>query len=68
MNKGISRTRLAVRWIFAVLVMAAASVFLGMALTIGNGELWLIACLAPPAAVLLVWRAAQPANKAAFRL
>ena len=53
---------------FAVSVLAACSVFLGMALTVGNGELWLIACLAPPAAMLLVWRAAKPTNRAVIRL
>lgn len=68
MKTGISRTRSASLWMFAVSVLAACSVFLGMALTVGNGELWLIACLAPPAAMLLVWRAAKPTNRAVIRL
>jgi hypothetical protein len=31
-----------------------------MALTINIGELWLAACLVPPAVMLLVWRGARP--------
>ena len=60
MFKDISRLRLAGTWIAATIVMGACSVLWGIALTINNGELWLVACLMPPVVMLLVWRGAPP--------
>ena len=60
MLKGISRARLIGVWFAAVIVTMACSVAGGMALTINIGELWLAACLVPPAVMLLVWRGARP--------
>lgn len=60
MLNDISRLRLAGWWVAAVIVTAACSVVLGSAPTTDNGELWLVACLAPPAVMLLVWRGAPP--------
>jgi hypothetical protein len=57
MYSEMSRTRLAGAWVAAVIVTAACSVSWGIDLTVANGELWLVACLVPPAVMLLVWRA-----------
>ena len=60
MLKDISRARLVGMWIAAIVAVGACSVFLGAGLTVGNGELLLVACLVPPAVMLLVWRGAPP--------
>jgi hypothetical protein len=64
MLNGISRARLIGAWFAAVIVMLACSVVGGMALTLNIGELWLAACLVPPAVMLLVWRGARPVTVA----
>ena len=64
MFKNISRARLACMWIAAVIVVAAASIVTGTGVTVNNGELLLVACLVPPAVMLLVWPAAQPPSVA----
>lgn len=58
MLKDISRARLAGMWVAAVIVMGACGVVSGIALTLDNGALWLVACSVPPAVMLLVWRGA----------
>jgi hypothetical protein len=60
MLKNISRARLLGVWCAAVIVLGAWSVGAGAALTLSNGELWLLTCLVPPAVMLLVWRGAPP--------
>ena len=60
--KDVSRARLAANWAAAMIAVGACSVFLGADLTAGNGELWLFACLAPPAVMLLARRGAAPAS------
>jgi hypothetical protein len=62
MLSNVSRTRWAGRWCAAVTVVGACGVVGGAAITTGNGELWLIACLMPPAVMLLVWRNPVPAD------
>ena len=52
----VSRARWAGRWCAAVTVLGACGVVGGADISTGNGELWLIACLMPPAVMLLVWR------------
>ena len=64
MMKGISGARLIGAWFAAVIVMMACSVAGGTALTINIGDLWLAACLVPPALMLLVWRCATPVTVA----
>jgi hypothetical protein len=64
MLSGISPMRLIGMWCAGIITIGALSVFLGAALTAGNGELLLIACLMPPAVMLLVWRGAPPATVA----
>jgi hypothetical protein len=60
MLKDISRTRLAVVWCAAVIVIGAAGVVAGMPITVGYAVLLLVVCVAPPAVMLLVWRGAPP--------
>jgi hypothetical protein len=55
MLKNISPARLAGFWAAAVIVMMSCGVVAGGAITIGNAELWLIACVVPPAVMLLLW-------------
>ena len=64
MWKSISRTQWVSGWCGAVAVVAAASVVSGVGMTVSAAELWLVACLAPPAVMLLVWRGAPPATVA----
>jgi hypothetical protein len=64
MWKSFSRTQWVGGWCSAVAVVAAASVVGGVAMTVNAAELWLVACLAPPAVMLLVWRGAPPATVA----
>jgi hypothetical protein len=64
MLNGISRMRAVGVWIALVVVLMAVSLVAGVALTVSNGTLWLVAGLAPPAVMLLVWRGAPPATVA----
>lgn len=61
------RTRLACLWIAAVIVLAACSVVFGLSVSASSGELWLIACVIPPAVMLLAWPSAPPVTIAEFR-
>ena len=56
----MSRAQLAAAWCAALIVLGALGVAAGAALTIGNGEWWLAACLVPPAVMLLVWSGPPP--------
>lgn len=64
MLKSVSRGRLVRSWCAAVIVLGAFSVAGGGPITTNAGELWLVACLVPPAVMLLVWRGAPPATVA----
>ena len=57
MLKSVTRTQLIAAWFAIVVVLFAVSVVLGAKTSVGSAELWLLACLAPPAVLLLVWRA-----------
>ena len=52
----LSRTQWAIAWCAAVSTATAAALAFGVRVTVGNGVLFLLACLAPPAVMLLVWR------------
>jgi hypothetical protein len=54
------RTRLAVLWVAAVIVIAAGTVAYGIAFTANTAVVWLMAVLIPPAIMLLVWPSAPP--------
>ena len=60
MFRSITRGTVIGLWIAALVVLAAVGVFAGVALTLDNGALWLVACLAPPSVMLMVWRGAPP--------
>jgi hypothetical protein len=64
MLKNISPARLAGWWAAAVIVMMSCGVVAGGAITIGNAELWLIACVVPPAVMLLLWHGKSPVTAA----
>lgn len=55
----ISRVRLIYAWLATVVVVFAWSVAGGAAMTVTN-QLWVVACLVPPAVMLLVWPGAMP--------
>ena len=57
MLKNVSRLQVVAAWIGVVAVLFALSVLLGAKTSVGSAELWLVACLAPPVVMLLVWRA-----------
>jgi hypothetical protein len=55
MLKTISPARLAGWWVAAVIVTMSCGVVAGGAITMASAELWLIACVVPPAVMLLLW-------------
>ena len=57
MLKNVSRTQLIAAWFAVVVVLFAVSVVWGATTSVSAGLLWLLACLVPPAVMLLVWRA-----------
>jgi hypothetical protein len=57
MLKSVSRTQLIAAWFAIVVVLFAFSVVFGAETSVSAGVFWLLACLAPPAVMLLVWRA-----------
>ena len=57
MLKNVSRGQLIAAWFALVLVLFALSVVWGSETSVSAGALWLLACLAPPAVMLMVWRA-----------
>ena len=60
MFRSITRGTVVVVWLLALVAVAAVGVVLGVPLTMDNGTLWLLACLVPPAVMLMVWRGAPP--------
>jgi hypothetical protein len=60
MFRSLTRSTVIGLWLAALVVLAAVGVFSGVALTLDNGALWLVACLAPPSVMLMVWRGAPP--------
>ena len=47
-------------WFGVLAVVAGAGALSGGSITLGTGALWLFACVAPPAVMLMIWRAAPP--------
>jgi hypothetical protein len=54
------RTRLAVLWVAAVIVIGACSMAYGIAFTANAAIVWLMAVLIPPAVMFLAWPSAPP--------
>ena len=64
MLKNLSRAQMAGLWCATVVTIAAVCLAEGAPTTSGAVELWLAACLVPPAVMLLVWRGAPPVTVA----
>jgi hypothetical protein len=47
-------------WLAFLVAVAGAGVLSGVSITFGTGVLWLAACVAPPAVMLIVWRGSPP--------
>jgi hypothetical protein len=60
MFSNFSRLRLISAWCALILVIAAISVVAGAPLTFATATLWLVACVAPPTVMLLVWGGGAP--------
>ena len=45
-------------WFGVLAAVAGAGALSGGSITLGTGALWLFACVAPPAIMLMIWRAA----------
>ncbi len=45
-------------WFGVLAAVAGAEALSGGSITFGTGALWLFACVAPPAVMLMVWRGA----------
>jgi len=56
----ISRKQWAMAWCAVVIGAGGGAVALGAGITVGNGVLFLLACLAPPAVMLMVSRPPRP--------
>jgi hypothetical protein len=56
MINNISRTQWAAAWFAMIVVLFAVSVIAGASTSAGARALWLLASLAPPVVMLLVWR------------
>jgi hypothetical protein len=54
------RTRLALLWVSAIVVIAACGVVYDVTFTASTASLWLVAVLIPPSVMLLVWPSAPP--------
>jgi len=56
MLKNVSRPQLIAVWIAVIVVLFALTVVWGANPSLSAGAFWLLACLGPPAVMLLVWR------------
>jgi hypothetical protein len=56
----LSRNQCAIAWPSFVLVLAAFAGAVGAPMTVASGVLLLLACIAPTAAMLLIWRGPPP--------
>jgi hypothetical protein len=46
-------------WFGVLAAVAGAGALSGGSITLATASLWLFACVAPPAVMLMIWRAAQ---------
>jgi hypothetical protein len=47
-------------WFAALVAVAGVGALSGVPMTMSTGALWLVACVVPPAVMLMVWRGAPP--------
>jgi hypothetical protein len=67
MLNDISRAQLVVAWSAAVAVLGALCILAGVAITVGNAQLWLMAGVVPPTVLLLVWSGSPSPHVAKLR-
>jgi hypothetical protein len=60
MSKAMNRGTIIGVWFAVLAVVAGAGAVGGVSLTMGTRTLLLVACLVPPAIMLMVWRGAPP--------
>jgi hypothetical protein len=60
MSKSPSRGTIIGVWFTVLAVVAGAGAVGGVSITMGTRALLLVACLVPPAILLMVWRGAPP--------
>ena len=60
MLRSINRRTVIGVWLAVLLAAAGAGALSGVSITIGISALWLVACVVPPAVMLMVWRGAPP--------
>jgi len=60
----VTRRILGSAWVVALVAVAGILALSGVPITAGTSALWLAACVAPPAVMLMVWRGAPPPTMA----
>ncbi len=60
MARSINRRTVIAVWFAVLVAVAGAGGLSGVSITIGISALWLVACVVPPAVMLMVWRGAPP--------
>jgi hypothetical protein len=60
MFSSVNRWSVISAWLAVFVTAASIGALSGISVTIGAGVLWLLACVMPPAVILMVWRGAPP--------
>jgi hypothetical protein len=60
MSGSMNRRAIIGVWFGVLAAVAGAGALSGGSITLGTGALWLFACVAPPAVMLMMWRGAPP--------
>lgn len=60
MSRALNRPTVIGVWFAVLVAVAGAGALSGVTITIGISTLWFIACVVPPAVMLMVWRGAPP--------
>lgn len=58
MSRAINRRTVIGVWFAVLVTVAGAGALSGVSITIGISAFWLVACVVPPAIMLMVWRGA----------
>ena len=67
MSGSLNRRAVIGVWFGVLAAVAGAGALSGGSITLGTGALWLFACVAPPAVMLMVWRGASSPTVAQVR-
>jgi hypothetical protein len=60
MSRSINRRTFIDVWLAVLVAVAGAGGLLGVSISVGTIALWFVACVVPPAAMLMIWRGAPP--------